>query len=212
MTQFYCRRILDISLPLNEKTVVYPGNPPIQFTPEVSLTSKSRLTKISFGSHTGTHIDAPSHTLEKGKNIEEFTLSTFIGICRVLDVTACETEITVEDLEKHKIKKDERILVKTRNSDIGFENFYEDFVYLSSLAAKYLASRDIMLFGIDALSVKKRGLSDNTAHTALLSKNIPIIEGLNLQNIQAGEYFLVALPLEFTGIDGAPARVVLFSN
>lgn len=212
MTQFYCRKILDISIPLNEKTVVYPGNPPVKFESEMSLTSKSRLTKISFGSHTGTHIDAPRHALENGKTIEEITLSTFVGICRVLDLSTCETEITVADLEKFEIKKDERILAKTRNSEVGFEEFHDNYVYLSSEAAQYLAKKDIMLFGIDALSVKKRGLSDNTSHTTLLSKDIPIIEGLNLQNIEAGEYFLVALPLEFTGIDGSPARVVLFSN
>lgn len=206
------RRILDISLPLNETTIVYPGNPPVEFVPEVSLTTKSRTTKIKMGSHTGTHIDAPSHALEDGKTIEQIPLSSFIGICRVVDLTHCKTEITVEDLEKLGVKKDERILAKTLNSEVGFEVFHPDFVYLSSEGAKYLAKKEIMLFGIDALSLKKKGSTDNTAHTALLSKNIPVLEGLNLQNIEEGSYFLVALPLEFTGIDGAPARVVLFSN
>lgn len=210
MTQFFCNKIIDISLPLNENTIVYPGNPKIELATLKSPASGSRLTKITFGSHTGTHIDAPSHVIEEGKNIEQFSLSTFIGLCRVIDLTESNESISSADLQKHNIKRDERILVKTKNSDIGYEEFYNDYVYLAPEAAKYLAIKDIMLFGIDYLSVKQRGAKDNTAHTALLSKNIPIIEGLNLQNVEAGNYFLVALPLEFTGLDGSPARVVLF--
>ena len=62
---------------------------------------------------------------------------------------------------------------------------------------------------IDFLSIKQRGSSDNRPHTELLSKNIPIIEGLNLKEVEEGEYQLIAIPLAFTAIDGSPTRAVL---
>jgi arylformamidase len=119
--------------------------------------------------------------------------------------------ISVDDLKPLKIRKGERILVKTRNSAVGFDRFRNDYVYLAGNAAAYLATKDISLFGIDYISVKQRGGKDNRAHTALLEKGIVILEGLDLSNVLPGRYNLIALPLGFTGLDGAPARAVLTS-
>ena len=69
--------------------------------------------------------------------------------------------------------------------------------------------KNLKLIGIDSLSIKKRGLPDNRAHSELLSKGVPILEGLNLKEVEEGEYTLIALPLAFTGIDGSPTRAVL---
>lgn len=208
MSKFYCEQIIDISLPLNSETIIYPGNPPIEVE---TLTSKSGSvhSKISFGSHTGTHVDAPRHAFPKGNPIDTFSLSSYVGLCRVLDLTRNTKKIDAHDLEEKRIQADERILLKTRNSFIGYEKFRDDYVYLTSEAAIYLAEKNIMLLGIDYLSVKQRGAPDNTAHTALLANNIPIVEGLNLKDILEGAYFLICLPLKFTGLDGAPARAVL---
>ncbi|MDO8590750.1 MAG: hypothetical protein Q7R65_02090 [bacterium] len=115
-------------------------------------------------------------------------------------------------MKLHKVKKAERILVKTRNSLRGFDKFYDDYIYLNGDAADYLAELGISLFGIDYFSVKQRGSKDQRPHTSLLSKNIPIIEGLDLSQVPAGNYTLVCLPLKFTGIEGGPARVILISD
>jgi arylformamidase len=112
-------------------------------------------------------------------------------------------------LRAQDIHQSERLLFKTSNSLRGFDRFYDDYVYLEPEAARYLVSVGVMLVGIDALSVKQRGAQDNTAHTALLSKAVPIIEGLNLTEVEAGEYTLCAFPLAFKEIDGSPARAVL---
>ena len=201
--------IIDISLPLTKTTIVYPGNPQIIFTPLVSVASGSRITKISFGSHTGTHIDAPSHAVAGGQTLDQLNLDAFIGSCRVLDLTACLTCIGAEDLRKFDVKAGERILAKTKNSEIGFETFRSDYIYLNPEAADYLANTKIKLFGIDYLSVKQKGSQDNRPHTALLNNNIPILEGINLKEVTAGDYFLMTLPLKFIGIDGSPTRAVL---
>ncbi len=203
------KKIIDISLPLNEHTILYPGNPPVAFEHFGSASGSSFNSKIIMSSHSGTHIDSPRHAFKEGAGIDETDLNSVIGVCRVLDFTDCLKEITVRDLQSKKIREKERILFKTTNSIRGFENFYDDYVYLSGKGAEYLADLNVMLVGIDSLSIKKRGLPDNTAHTALLSKKIPILEGINLQEVDAGEYMLAALPLKFTGLDGSPVRAVL---
>jgi arylformamidase len=205
-------RVLDISLPITESMAIYPGDPKVLITSLLSASGGSRLSEINFGSHTGTHIDAPSHAVGNKNTIDTIPLKTFYGRCRVVDMTKCEEAITLKDIKRHKIKSHERVLFKTTNSLRGFKKFYDDYIYLDNEAATYLASLESILVGIDALSIKKKGLKDNTAHTALLDEDIPILEGLNLADIDAGEYTLCAFPLAFEGIDGSPVRAVLLSS
>lgn len=194
---------------LNKDTAVYPGNPPVTIEHFKSASGGSRNSAFHMGTHVGTHIDAPNHAFADRLDIDDLSLNTFVGPCRVLDLTTVKRSITREDLEKKNIARGERILLKTANSARGFEKFYDDYVYLSGDAAKYLAERGVMLVGIDAWSVKQKGLKDNTPHTHLLEKYIPIIEGLDLKQTVEDTYFLIALPLRLQVPDGAPARVIL---
>ena len=203
------KQIIDISLPLNDKTVIYPGTSPLSIKSSESLATKSVLSTITLSSHTATHIDAPKHADLANPAIDSIPLSNFIGKVRVVDFSDCKETISTSDIEKIKPLKHERLLFKTTNSSRGFENFYSDFVYLSSDAAMYLANANINLVGIDSWSIKKKGSTDNTSHTAFLKKGIPIVEGLNLKEADEGTYFLIVLPLRFTGLDGSPARAVL---
>lgn len=206
-------KLYDISVALNEKTVVYPGNAPLSIEVHYEMPEHAtRLSKITMGSHTGTHVDAPWHALPKGVPLDKIPLETFIGPCRLLDCTASVGAVTIADLKHHQVKKAQRILVKTQNSLRGFEKFRDDYIYLDGDAADYLAELGIALFGIDYFSVKQRGSKDQRPHTSLLGKNIPIIEGLDLSQVPAGNYTLICLPLKFTGIEGAPARVILLDS
>lgn len=202
-------QIIDISLPLSESTIIYPGNPKIEIEEIKSESSKSIISKITTGSHNGTHIDAPRHGIENGKSITDLSLDIFLGPCRVIDCSKDQGSVSRATLESKNIQKGERILLKTANSNRGYEEFYPDFVFLSPEGAQYLSEVEIMLVGIDYLSIKQKGSQDNRPHTVLLEKNIPIIEGIDLSQVEAGEYTLVAFPLKYMGLDGAPARVVL---
>lgn len=203
-------KIFDVSLPLNEKTVIYPGNVGLSIEAHHEMPEHAtHLSKITMGSHTGTHVDAPSHAVKGALSLDKIPLETFVGTCRVLDCTESSVSVSVLDLKKAGVKKGERILVKTQNSFKGFDSFRDDYIFLSGDGADYLAELGITLFGIDYFSVKQRGSKDQRPHTSLLSKNIPIIEGLDLSQVPAGDYTLVCLPLKFVGIEGAPARVVL---
>ncbi len=203
-------KIYDISLPLNNKTVIYPGNVPLEISVHHEMPEHTtHLSKIVMGSHTGTHVDAPSHAVPGALTLDEIPLETFVGPCRVLDCTGSNGSVKMAELQRLGVKKDERILVKTQNSFRGFDTFRDDYIYLDGDASDYLAHLGIALFGIDYFSVKQRGSKDLRPHTSLLSQNIPIIEGLDLSQVPAGDYTLVCLPLKFTGIEGAPARVIL---
>lgn len=201
--------LIDISLPLKPSGIVYPGNPEVEL--ETLPTQSNVITKITFGSHSGSHIDAPSHAkIENGATIDELDLNLFYGKARVLDFTNVAEAIKVSDLEQKNIQKEERVLLKTSNSNrFEKEGFFPDFVYLSSEGAGYLAEKEVLLVGIDSLSIKQKGNPDNSPHTNLLSHEIPILEGLDLSKVEEGKYILSAFPLKFIGIDGSPVRAIL---
>jgi len=203
-------KIFDISLPLDEKTPIYPGNPELKIVPKRGATSTH--SEITIGSHTGTHLDAPSHVFAKGTSIDKIPLDNFYGKCRVLDMTHCKEFVGVDDLIKSKVKNSERILLKTKNSLRGFKKFHETYVYLHGDAAEFLAKLNVKIVGIDSLSIKKRGSKDTRPHDALLKQKIPILEGINLKKIPKGKYTLICFPLALVGIDGSPARAVLLEK
>lgn len=200
--------IIDIAFPLKPGGITYPGNPEVEF--ESMPTQSNVITKITFGSHSGSHIDAPSHAkIEGGKTIDQLDLELFYGSARVLDLTSAIESVKVSDLENKSVQTGERILLKTSNSARWSEGFFPDFVYLSPEGAEFLASKRVMMVGIDSLSIKQKGNLDNRPHTNLLEKGIPILEGLDLSKVEEGEYVLCAFPLKFEGIDGSPCRATL---
>lgn len=169
------------------------------------------LTRFSFGSHTGTHIDAPSHFLQNGKTLDKIPLNKLIGKCRVLDLTGIKhQEIQVSDLSERNITKGDRILLKTGNFRLLRKaTFPKKYISLSLEAAEFLVKKEVVLVGTDFLSIEKKANPNHPVHKALLSKGIVNVEGLNLENVPAGKYEMICLPLHVVGVDGAPARVIL---
>ncbi len=207
-------KIIDISLPLNNNTPIYPDNVPLAVTVHHAIPQyATALSSITMGSHTGTHIDAPSHVIGGGATVDKIPLEHFMGPCRVLDFSnEMDESVNKTHLESKNIQKGERILLKTKNSIRGFDGFYPNHVYLDGDAADFLANIGVALVGIDSLSIKKRGGPDHRPHVSLLKNNIPILEGLDLSTVGEKEYELVCLPLKFTNIEGAPARAVLIDK
>jgi arylformamidase len=203
--------IIDISIPIRQGMVVYSGNPDVIIEEIASQASKSIISKITFGSHTGTHIDAPKHAIAGAMSLDEVPLEAYFGTCRVIDCTQDPVSVSRESMERAAIQSGERILLKTRNSIRGYDTFYPDFIFLSPEAAEYLASRAILV-GIDYFSIKQKGSTDNRPHTLLLEKNIPILEGIDLSKVETGLYTLVAFPLRLHQGDGAPSRAILIKT
>ena len=191
-------KVIDISTALSNDTLVYPGDPKVE-TKRIKTIGRDgvNLSKISMGLHSGTHIDAPSHYLAGGNTINEINLQCLVGKARVCDLTKATGSITEKELKKCGIRKSEIILLKTKKS-FG----------LSADGADYLIKRKIKAVGIDCLSIEASGSS--AVHKKLLTKNIPIIEGLVLKNVNQGVYQIVCLPLKIRDGEAAPARCILF--
>jgi len=207
------RMIYDVTVPVTNTMPTWPGDPPVQLISKSHLSrDKShtvRLTAIEMGSHTGTHIDAPYHFVEGGRRLHEIPLDQLMGKATVLEMTGVRS-IGRKDMERLKWDGIERVLFKTENSNHWQDpKFYEDFVYLEPDGAELLVERGIRLVGIDYLSIDKFKSEKHPAHFVLLTKNVVILEGLNLNSIPAGEYSLFALPLNLQDTDGAPTRVIL---
>jgi arylformamidase len=205
----------DISVPLKQGMnylSIDPVAPKIYRYSDVDLGSKVTMTMLEIISHTGTHIDAPRHFIPGGSTISDMALDATIGPARVLEIKDPE-KIKVPELKKHNIKKGERILCKTRNSPMVYESpkFIEDYVYLDVDAAAYLAEKQIVLFGLDCITIGyfKDEESIVKTHQSLLSAGIYILEDCALGNVPPGEYELLCLPLLMYHGDAGPSRAIL---
>ena len=203
---------IDVSVALRSGMIHWPDNPPVRIERMLDIEhgDAANVSKISMGSHTGTHMDGPLHFVRKGKGLDEMPLDATIGRARMIEVRDPES-IKPGDLRRHKLGSGERILFKTQNSARRWssEDFIEDFVYVSQEAARYLADRGIKTVGVDYLSVggfRKDGVE---THQALLEAGIWVIEGLDLSEVKPGEYELICLPVKIEQSDGAPARAIL---
>lgn len=205
--------IYDVTVPISNNMPVWPGDPAVRLTSK-SHASKDgshtiRLTAIEMGSHTGTHMDAPCHMIDGGRGLDDFPLDTLVGTAMVVEIPAVRA-IGRATLEAFDWKGVERVLFKTENSKHWRDGkFYEDFVYLEPDGAAFLAERALRVVGIDYLSIDKFQSESHPSHFFLLKENIAIIEGLDLSSVPAGQYTMLALPLNLQNADGAPTRVIL---
>jgi arylformamidase len=208
------KKFLDITLELGPSTVTFPGDPPVQiFHPcQLSKGDPCNLSVLTLSSHAGTHVDPPRHFYEHGLGVDQLPLEHFIGPARVLEIPDKQV-ITPEELLPFDIKKNEIILLKTRNSLLIKQPvFSRDFAYLSPEAGQYLAEIGILTLGFDYFSCEAYSSQEYEVHHALLGEGIVIIEGLVLTDVPPGSYTLVALPLKIKEGNGSPVRAILIAD
>lgn len=208
-------KIYDVSMPIHNNMLVWEGDPKVSIETVATIAKDgARLSHFSLGSHTGTHVDAPSHFLENGDTVNKISLEKFIGKCRVFDLTHLDhQEILVSDIATYNIQKGERMLFKTGNFRLLKNSvFPKSYISLSLEAAEFLVEKDVLLVGTDFLGIEKKANPGHGVHKALLSHNIVIVEGIYLANVPEGEYSMICLPLNVIGVEGAPARVVLIKK
>jgi arylformamidase len=205
---------IDISIPLRNGCVNWPGDAPFQLTRVADMRrdgTEYNLSKIATSVHMGTHMDAPLHFVDGGATMESMPLDATLGPARVIEIAHAE-KITVEELEPHNIQPGERILFKTRNSARQWktDEFLTDYVYIPWTVAHYLVERGVRTIGIDALSVGGFEADEGPeCHRVLLRAGVWIIEWLDLSEVEPGDYELACLPLKIVGCEGAPARAAL---
>ena len=175
---------------------VYPGDPRPEKQTVYSTGAGDlyNLTSFAMCAHNGTHVDAPFHFLHDGKTVDQIDLSHFVGDCFV---ARHEGDVTAADAENILKKADgtERILI-AGNATVTIE------------AAEVFAAGGIKLLGNEGQTVGPEN-APMQVHLILLRREIALLEGIVLQGIPEGQYFLSAAPLNLGGADGAPCRAYL---
>ncbi len=206
--------IYDITLTISPDMPVWPGDPTVELTQVAFIDrgANANVSHLSFGVHTGTHVDAPHHFLNDQHTVESLALEVLTGPCYVLRLDDRIASITADALEAaHLPEGVTRLLFRTRNSALwarGVHEFQTDFVAVRLDGAEWLVRRGVRLVGVDYLSVSPYKKSRPT-HEALLKAGVVIVEGLDLSQVEQGFYDLYCLPLKIAGSDGAPARAIL---
>jgi arylformamidase len=195
-------------------TPVYEGNAPLSFTFILDMRRGDPLTLSAFslGAHSGTHIDAPQHFIADGASVDQVPLSELVGPARVIQIPDSVQAIDAAELNRHVWKGAERVLFRTRSTSghwMSSAVFRHDFAYIAPDAAQLLADAGVKLVGIDYISAEQFGAPAPRTHRTLLGKGIPIVEGLDLSDVPAGDYDLVVLPIKVRGHEGAPARAIV---
>lgn len=212
-------RIYDVTVPISESIPVWPGQSRVRIekTSSIDGGDPANATRLHLSSHTGTHVDAPYHFVERGLTVDRLPLDLLMGPAFVAEVDDPEENVIgVYDLASLHFPRDTtRLLIKTSNSyfwEDRLSEFERDYAHLTPKTAKWLIGRGIQLLGVDYLSVEAWNARDFRVHRALLEAGIVIIEGLNLARVPAGACQLVCLPLKVKGSDGAPARVLVIRD
>ncbi|HMC56496.1 MAG TPA: cyclase family protein [Gemmatimonadaceae bacterium] len=206
---------IDASASLDSATTpIYAGDAPMhfEFLHDMRRGEAFTLSVLSLGAHSGTHVDAPMHFVRDGMTIDRIPIEPFVGPARVIDVPDSVQAIDAAVLGRYSWRGAERVLFRTRSSVRGWmssSTFHRDFAYIAPDAAQLLADAGVRLVGIDYISAEQFGAAAPLAHRTLLGRNIPIVEGLVLVDVPAGDYDLVVLPIKVAGREGAPARAIL---
>ena len=191
-------KIIDISQEILSCDV-YPGDP----TPKAEKLKSMyegdvyNLSCLSMCAHNGTHIDAPSHFIKEGKSIDMLTCDSFVGYCYVFehngDISASDAALSLAKARKKGAGK--RILLKGKAT-------------VTEEAAEVFAEAGIKLFGNEGQSIGPQA-APMRVHKILLGTDIVLLEGIVLDNVSEGKYFLSAMPLNIKGFEGSPCRAYL---
>jgi arylformamidase len=215
--RYIFEKAVDLTHELHNGMPVYPGDPSPSFVSYATLEKDGvNLTKLTLGSHTGTHIDAPRHFIPDGIGVDQILPSKLVGEAYVTDMSSkpIGSGITAQDLRENlegKVAEDYIIVCYTGCSEHwGDESVRRNYTYLTGDAAEYLVSKKVRAVGIDFLSVEKFKAPEPVAHKTLLGKGIFIIESLSSATKQfVGKRVLViCMPIKLQEGDGAPSRII----
>lgn len=208
--------VIDLSHTINSNMSTYTKDEKLEVYDIASIEKDGYNEKLlKLCTHTGTHIDAPSHMINKGKTIDEFNINDFIGVAVIIDVSNLK-KINIEDLiiYKDKINNCEFVILKT-----GWDKYWGSSAYLKGFpsltedAARWLCGFNIRGIGTDTISIDTFDSIDFEVHNTILSRGKIIIENItNLDGVREEEFTLVATPLKIENGDASPVRAVAITN
>jgi arylformamidase len=206
-------KAIDLTHIINPQTPVFPGTEPPIFeqanTVEMHGFAEKRITMFT---HTGTHMDSPSHMIKDGKCLDKYELNYFIGKAVLLDFSNHKSEvISITDLLKYEdsLSGTEYVVIRTGWSKYwGQENYFQDFPTLTIEAAKFLTEIESLKgVAVDAISFDRMKAKDFPIHHIFLGKGLVLIENLaNLHLLTENSFIFTCMPLKIEGADGSSVR------
>jgi len=215
--RYMFEKAVDLTHELHSGMPIYPGDPSPSFVSFATLEKDGvNLTKLTIGSHTGTHIDAPRHFIPNGIGVDQIPASKLVGEAFVTDMSSkpIGSGITARDLRKtleRNVTEDDIVVIYTGCSERWEdESIRQNYTYLTGDAAEYLVSKRVRAVGIDFLSVERFQAPTPVAHKALLSKGIFIIESLggSIKQFVRKRFLMICMPIKLQNGDGAPSRII----
>jgi kynurenine formamidase len=206
-------RVIDLTMTIDAEIPVFPGSPKPQFIPWTNMSSQGYDSESAFlSTHTGTHMDAPSHFIRKAHSIDRIEPQRFISSGIILRLQKREDEpVEVEDLSSLNVLQGDTVLIST-----GWQKRIHRISYyfsrnpgLSKDAANYLAKKKVNAVGIDTPSIDLGTDESFSAHKILLRSDILIVEHLcNMDKIRKERFTVVLSPLKLAGASGSPIRAL----
>ncbi len=209
-------KLIDLTHMISPDMPVYPGTEQPVFFTGCSIEEDGFLEKkITLYSHTGTHMDAPAHLIKDHPTLDAFPIGHFYGPAVRLDFKNKRSKtIRVSDLEpyKNQIKNCDFILFHTGWSQYwGTEAYFTGYCVLTPDAADWLGRFQLKGIGLDTISADTADTQTYPVHTALLSRNILIIENLtHLASLPESGFHFSCFPIKFLDADGSPVRAVAY--
>jgi kynurenine formamidase len=207
-------QIIDLSHPLFETMPVFPGAEPPDFEPVASINADGYAEmRMRFFSHTGTHLDVPSHVFQDGPSLGQLSVDRFAGSAVVLDFSSQGGMIIeIDDLvpNRHLFEQNDFVLLHTGWSRYwASDAYYSGYPVLSEAAAEWVIQFDLKGVGVDTVSVDMLQSMDLPVHRRLLQHRIIIVENLNrLHELPPSGFTFLAMPLPVRGGDGSPVRAI----
>ena len=212
-------KVIDLTLTISNKIPTFPGSPQPNFIPWENVKEDGYNLELLFlSSHTGTHMDAPHHFLEKGAKIHEISLEKLVSEAALIkskkngDEIITKTDIQKFEKKHGKIEGFSSVIFQTGwQKNLQKKYYFTKNPGLSVSAAKYLASKKISLVGIDSPSIDVGTDHKFSVHQIFAKKGMLIVENLaNLDKIKSSKFHLVVLPLKLKNATGSPVRAIAF--
>ena len=212
-------KIIDLTLTISDKIPTFPGSPQPNFIPWENIKEDGYNLEVLFlSSHTGTHMDAPHHFLEKGAKIHEISLKKLVSEAALIQCRKnggqSITKTDIQKFEKNhgKIENFSSVIFYTGwQKNLQKKYYFTKNPGLSVSAAKYLTSKKISLVGIDSPSIDLGKDPKFSVHKIFAKKGVLIVENLaNLDKIKSPTFHLVVLPLKLKNATGSPVRAIAF--
>lgn len=203
--------LYDISPKLTPRTAVFPGDVPLSAANHLSFESGDHLMLSSIQStvHIGAHADAPCHYNPAGRDISQCDLRRYLGLCQVVTVEQGDADGRIYPHHLNGVHISAPRLLFRTNSFPDPECWTNHFLSLSPTLIEFLATKGVLMVGIDTPSVDPHDSKELETHHALFRHDISVLEGLILSSVPDDEYTLVALPLPLVGLDASPVRAIL---